>query len=255
MANHRFVDFKGKRVLVSGASSGIGRAICIALSRCGAGLILVGRDRQRLLETAGQLETTDYHIFEQDLSNNREIEPKLKAIIKETGRIYGLCHSAGVVDTRPLNVIRQQNLFHLLDVHLLAGIEMARVVCRRDVMEGKGGALLFVSSIYGRVGIAGQIGYSASKGAVVAAARSMAVELARRNIRVNTLSPGFVKTPMTDEALKLLSEEQRKKIWDSHPLGILTPEDAARAAVFLLAPENKRITGIDLVVDGGYTAQ
>ena len=143
----------------------------------------------------------------------------------------------------------------MMDVHLLAGIELARAACRRDVMEEQGGALLFVSSIYGLVGVSGQIGYSASKGAVAAAVRSMAVELARRNIRVNALSPGLVKTPMTDEALAKLSDVQVRKIMDAHPLGIGTPEDVAKAATFLLAPENRWITGIDLVVDGGYTAQ
>jgi NAD(P)-dependent dehydrogenase (short-subunit alcohol dehydrogenase family) len=83
----------------------------------------------------------------------------------------------------------------------------------------------------------------------------MAIELARRNIRVNTLSPGFVKTPMTEAAMKKLSPEQRKKIEDAHPLGTGAPQDVARAAAFLLAPQNKWITGIDLAIDGGYTAQ
>ena len=122
-------------------------------------------------------------------------------------------------------------------------------------MDQDGGTILFMSSIYSRVGMPGQIGYAGSKGAVVAASRAMAIELARRNIRVNTLSPGFVRTPMTDEALAKLSDSQVKKIEDAHPLGTGSPEDVARAAVFLLAPQNRWITGIDLVIDGGYTAQ
>ena len=143
----------------------------------------------------------------------------------------------------------------MLNVNLIAGIELARAISRRDVMEPDGGSILLMSSIYGRVGMPGQIGYAGSKGAVVAAARAMAIELARRNIRVNTLSPGFVKTPMTEEALAKLSEQQVKKIEDAHPLGTGTTEDVARAAAFLLAPQNRWITGVDLVIDGGYTAQ
>jgi len=101
----------------------------------------------------------------------------------------------------------------------------------------------------------GQIAYSASKGAVNSAVRTMAVELARRQIRVNTLSPGLVRTDMTNEAFKLLTEEQVKKLEQSFPLGVGSSGDVARAAAYLLAPQNRWITGIDLVVDGGYTAR
>jgi NAD(P)-dependent dehydrogenase (short-subunit alcohol dehydrogenase family) len=159
------------------------------------------------------------------------------------------------VETRPLSSYKVEGLSAMLNVNLIAGIELARAISRRDVMEPDGGSILFMSSIYARVGMPGQIGYAGSKGAVVAAARAMAIELARRNIRVNTLSPGFVKTPMTDDALAKLSEQQVKKIEDAHPLGTGTPEDVARAAAFLLAPQNRWITGVDLVIDGGYTAQ
>jgi NAD(P)-dependent dehydrogenase (short-subunit alcohol dehydrogenase family) len=82
----------------------------------------------------------------------------------------------------------------------------------------------------------------------------MAIELARRKIRVNTLSPGLVRTDMTNKSFELLAEEQIRKLEEAFPLGVGTPEDVARAAVFLLSPQNSWITGIDLIVDGGYTA-
>ena len=121
-------------------------------------------------------------------------------------------------------------------------------------MEEKGGSILFISSIYALVGMPGQIGYTASKGAVNSAVRTMAIELARRKIRVNTLSPGLVRTDMTNKAFELLTEEQVKKLEEAFPLGVGSPEEVARAAVFLLAPQNSWITGTDLVIDGGYTA-
>jgi NAD(P)-dependent dehydrogenase (short-subunit alcohol dehydrogenase family) len=142
-----------------------------------------------------------------------------------------------------------------MEVNLTSGIELARAVCRRDIMTDEGGAVLFVSSIYARVGMAGQISYSASKGAITSAARAIAVELARRRIRVNSLSPGLVRTQMTEVALGKLSPSQVKELEDAHPLGTGRPEDVARAAAFLLAPQNPWITGIDLVIDGGYTAR
>ena len=250
-----FLDFEGKKVVVTGASSGIGRAISIALSLHGADLILIGRDRERLEATVASLSTGAHNIINLDLSNHSEIVPAMREAAMNKGRMYGLCHCAGIVETRPLSSYKVEGLSAMLDVNLIAGIELAKAVSRRDVMEPEGGSILLMSSIYGRVGMPGQIGYAGSKGAVVAAARAMAIELARRNIRVNTLSPGFVKTPMTEKAMAKLSEQQVKNIEDAHPLGTGTPEDVARAAAFLLAPQNRWITGIDLVIDGGYTAQ
>jgi len=174
---------------------------------------------------------------------------------KEIGRIYGLCHCAGIVETRPLSSYKIEGLNAMMNINVTAGIELARVICRRDLMEETGGSILFVSSIYGHVGMPGQIVYSASKGAISAAARAMAMELARRNIRVNIISPGLIRTPMVEESFSKLSADQVKKIEESFPLGTGRPEDVAKAACFLLAPQSRWITGIDMVVDGGYTAQ
>ena len=255
MGKTPFLDFEGKKVVVTGASSGIGRAIAIELSRHGAGLILIGRNQKRLDKTASSLDTDDWHIINLDLSNHAEIVLKIREVSKTVGRIYGLCHSAGSVETRPLSSTKVEGLGAMMDVNFIAGMEIAKAVSRRDVMEPDGGSVLFMSSIYGRVGVPGQIGYAGTKGAITSAARAMAIELSRRNIRVNSLSPGFVRTPMTDVAMAKLSEQQIKNIEDAHPLGTGTPEDVARAAAFLLAPQTKWITGVDLVVDGGYTAQ
>ncbi|RJP92387.1 MAG: SDR family oxidoreductase [Desulfobacteraceae bacterium] len=255
MPHPLFVDFQGRKILVSGASSGLGRAICVELSRRGAELILLGRNQDQLKITEDRLESAGHHILCVDLTSHSEIYEKVKDFSRLNGRIYGLCHSAGVVETRPMNAIRVEGLRHMLDINFLAGLELARAVSRRDVMEENGGSILLISSVYGHVGMPGQIGYCGSKGAVISAARAMAIELARRKIRVNTLSPGLVRTTMTDEALSRLSQEQGKKIEEAHPLGIGTPEDVARAATFMLAPQNAWITGSDLVIDGGFIAQ
>src|SRR5262249_23254247 len=108
-------------------------------------------------------------------------------------------------------------------------------------------------SVYAHVGAPGQTGYSASKGAIVAAIRSLALELAPRHLRVNCLSPGLVHTAMTDAAHSRLTAEQWAQIEAMHPLGAGQPEDVARAAAFLMDPRNTWITGTDLIIDGGYT--
>lgn len=249
------IDFMDKVVVVSGASSGIGRAIAVTLGESGARLILVGRDSSRLKEVSDLLKNVDHHILELDLAQSDAIAPALKGSIKKLGPVYGLCHAAGSAETLPLSATRPQHIQQLMDVNLVAGIELARVVSRRDVMEPEGGSILFISSIYGIIGKPGVIGYSASKGAITAAARSMAVELAKRNIRVNVLSPGLVWTEMTREAFSVIANGNVKKIEEDHLLRTGTPDDVARAAAFLLAPQNSWITGADLVIDGGYTVQ
>jgi NAD(P)-dependent dehydrogenase (short-subunit alcohol dehydrogenase family) len=256
MADGRsFLDFDGRWVVVTGASSGLGRAIAVELARHGARPVLVGRDQQRLAQTAAAMGDAEHRVVVLDLVKHDTIAPEIARLRQDTGPLYGLCHAAGVVETRPLAANTVSVIQSQLDVNLLAGLELARAVCRRDVMTPEGGSLLFLSSVYGRVGMPGQIGYCATKGALAAAVRAMAIELARRQIRVNCLSPGLVLTQMTEQALGLLSAEHVEKLKAAHPLGAGQPEDVARAAVFMLAPATRWITGADLAVDGGFTAQ
>ena len=250
-----FLDFDGRWIVVTGASSGLGQATAIELARHGARLILVGRDQDRLAETAAALGSAEHRVLQLDLARHDTIAPEIVRLRQDTGPLYGMCHAAGVVATRPLSANKVDVVQAQLDVNLLAGLEMARVVCRRDVMTADEGSLVFISSVYGLVGMPGQIGYCATKGAVAAAARAMAIELARRRIRVNCISPGLVLTRMTEQALSVLSAEHVEQMKTSYPLGLGQPEDVARAAVFLLAPATRWITGADLAVDGGFTAQ
>ncbi len=247
--------FEGKTIVVSGASSGIGRAIAVHLARQGAGLVLIGRDRARLEDTARQAGAQVFRIVQLDLTEVTTIMPAVKEAVAVLGRLYGLCHAAGTVDTLPLSAIGPDKLQAIMQVNYVAGMELARSVTRRDLLREEGGSVLFISSIYSLIGKPGQIAYSGSKGAVTAGARAMATELARRNIRVNVLSPGMVRTEMAERALAGLSGQQVQALKDMHPLGFGSPDDVAHAAGFLLSPESKWITGANLVVDGGCSAQ
>jgi len=246
--------FSGKTIVVSGASSGIGRAVAIRLAREGAHLILVGRKRAQLEETAEHAAPERCRIVELDLSRHSAIMPTIQAVSAAVGRLYGLCHAAGVVETLPLSGSTPDKLQAMMQVNYLGGMELARAVTRRDVLEEDGGSLLFISGVYAIIGKPGQIAYSGSKGAVTAAARAMAIELARRKIRVNVLSPGMVRTAMTEKAFSRLTAAQVRDLEDAHPLGFGRPEDVAHAAAFLRSPESRWITAADLIVDGGCSA-
>ena len=255
MDSKPFIDFEGQRVIVTGATSGIGEAIALMLDRCNATIILLGRNADKLARIKEKLSSKKHATLLIDLSELESINTMIRKVANEIGPIYGLCHSAGIVETRPLDAFRMATFQSMIDINLTAGIELAKAVCRRDVMPKTGGSVLFISSIYSIVGMPGQIGYCAVKGGAVSAARAMAVEVARRNIRVNTLSPGLVRTPMTDMALAKLPAGHVEQLEQAHPLGTGKPEDVARAAAFLLAPQNTWITGINCIIDGGYTAK
>lgn len=244
--------FEDRWILVSGASSGIGRAIAVALAHRGARLVLIGRRLDRLQETAALCGTPERsEILSLDLAQLDAIGPAVAHLVARMGRLYGLCHCAGVVQTLPLSSLRPDRIRAMFDVNLLAGTELMRALSRREALEERGGAALWMASVYAHVGAPGQVAYSATKGAIVSAVRSMALEFAPRRLRVNSLSPGFVHTEMTQSAK--LNQAQWERILAMHPLGPGQPEDVARAAVFMLDPQNRWLTGSDLVIDGGYT--
>ena len=250
------MTFGDRWIVVSGASSGIGRGIAIQLVAQGARVALLGRDVDRLRETAqlaGPAERT--RVCPLDLGDLNGIAPAVRALAEHTGRLYGLCHAAGLAQTLPLAATRPDRVRALMNINFQAGLELARALVERAVLREDGGSLLWVSSVYAHVGAPGQIAYCATKGAVAAAVRAMALELASRRVRVNCVSPGLVKTAMTASGGSRMTAEQWERIEALHPLGAGSVQDVARAASFLLDPLNAWITGADLVIDGGYSLQ
>lgn len=243
-------SFEGRKILLAGASSGLGIAIAKKLDSMGANLILTGRNLEKLTGLQSSL-NGQHKLLYLDLVDSEKIEAQLP--LNELTDIYGLCYCAGIVETRPIKLMKPMQFLSQMQTNTLAALELTRLLTQKTLMPAEG-SILFISSIYSTVGAPGQSAYCASKGAIAAASRALAIELAPRQIRVNCLAPGFVATDMTLQKAKL-NETQLQAIIQKHPLGAGSEEQIARAAAFLLSPANLWITGTELCVDGGYTAQ
>ena len=250
MANPLSLD--GRTVLVTGASSGIGRATSIQLSRLGANIVLSGRNQDRLEQTASAIET-DTFLAPCDLAECENVPKWMKSVTSECGPLHGLVHSAGVQATKPLQMLKPADVSRILEINVSAALQLCRGFRQRGVAEGSAGIVL-ISSVMGLAGAPAVAAYSASKGAICALSRSLAIELAAQQIRVNCVAPGHVHTEMAETVEASMTEEQFAAIEAMHPLGIGEPVDVANAIAFLLAETGRWITGTTLVVDGGYLA-
>jgi NAD(P)-dependent dehydrogenase (short-subunit alcohol dehydrogenase family) len=251
----KFIDLTDKVIVISGAGSGIGRQVAINCSELGAKLCLLGRTESKLLETKDLLHGSGHLIFSLDLTKYEMIEPVIEEAVCKLGKISGFCHSAGIEYTLPLKSTEIRHYQGLFAINVISAFELSRIISKKVHVSEIGASLVFIASIMGIVGRPGLTGYSASKGALIAGAKSMALELAPKNIRVNCISPGTVMTELIRKMLDNLESEQKEKRLGDFPLGIGKPEDVAGLAAFLLSDRSRWITGTNVVIDGGYTAK
>ncbi|MBN1414278.1 MAG: SDR family oxidoreductase [Bacteroidales bacterium] len=249
-------SLQNKLILITGASSGIGRQCAVACSGMGATLVLFGRNSERLNETLNLTGNPGNHmVVSVDLMEYDTVKDAVKNIVIQKGRVDGLINCAGISTTLPLNAVSPDKMEHFFRTNVIGGINLTNQVVRISNFSEIGGSVVFISSVMGVAGENGKSLYSMTKGALIAAVRSMAIELAKRNIRVNAISPGVVETPMSKNAIYSRDEESLNRITSLHPLGLGQPEDVANAAVYLLSDASKWITGTNLIVDGGYLAR
>jgi 3-oxoacyl-[acyl-carrier protein] reductase len=247
-------DMSERTILVTGASSGIGRETSLLLSKLNARVILVARNQSKIQETLDCMENSGHVAAPFDLSNYERIPQWLRGITDLHGQIDGLVHSAGVQITAPLNTIEASIVEDLWKINVSASLWLAKGFRQRKV-NNSGGSLVFLSSAAALKGGAALSAYSASKGAIIALTRALAVELSRDKIRVNSIAPGLVKTEMYNSFAMQVPAEHLAKMESEYLLGFGEAIDPAMAAVFLLSSASRWITGTTLVVDGGLTAQ
>lgn len=250
------IDLGGRAVLVTGASSGIGRACAVICSRLGARLALLGRDAGRLAQTLAQCERPQEHaVAALDLADHGQFDGLAARLTEKLGPFGGIVHSAGISTTAPLSALKPEHFERFFCINVSSAFLLTQALTRRSCFDPRGGSVVFISSVMGLVGERGKTLYSLTKGALAGGVRSLALELAPRRIRVNSVSPGVVATPMSEGAAYTQTAEGRERIEGLHPLGLGGPEDVAQACAFLLSDAARWVTGSNLVVDGGYSAR
>src|SRR3989338_9125426 len=238
------MKLKDKVALVTGSAQGIGKTIAAALAKEGAKVIISDVNLELAQQTAKELNTKAYKL---NVADNVETESVIKAVAAEFGKIDILVNNAGITKDNLLIRMKKEEWDAVLGVNLTGVFNCTKAISSL-MMKQRSGKIINIASIVGQMGNFGQANYAASKGGVIGFTKTVAKELASRNVTANAIAPGFIQTAMTDK----LSEEVKKKMLELIPLGKLgTPEDVASAVVFLAGPEADYITGQVIAVNGG----
>ncbi len=248
------MDLTGRRILVTGASSGIGREAAVLLAKLGAVVTAVGRDTERLSRTVDSLEGSGHECAVFDLEQLEQIPTWMKGLAAHHGPFAGLVHCAGLHSAMPISLMRAATLETLMRVNVYSAAMLVRGFRQKQCRAPNDASIVLLSSVAGLAGEPGISAYSASKAALLGLTRALAIELAPERIRVNAITPGFVETEMGAKLRESLTDEQFNGIRAKHPLGIGHPSDVADGIAFLLADTGRWITGTTLIIDGGYTA-
>ena len=241
-------SLENKTILVTGASSGIGRAIAIECSKMGATVIISARNETRLQETLSLMNGNNHSMIVADLSKQSD----LAHLIEKTPALDGLVNCAGFTKTVPFQFVNAENLNEVMSVNFTAPTIMSAQLVKNKKLTKKS-SIVFISSISGVLCAAvGNSIYSASKGAIQGMVKNMALDLAPKGIRVNSVNPGMIETPIFDAGT--ITPEQLEEDKKRYPLKRYgKPEEVAYSVVYLLSDASQWVTGSSLIIDGGYT--
>lgn len=241
-------SLNGKTILVTGASSGIGKAIAIDCSKMGASMIITGRNLSRLSETLSLLSGKGHRQVAADLTNNQD----LQRLLSEIELLDGIVHSAGMTNPIPFQFVSREKLEEIFSINFMTPTLLTQMLLRQNHIN-KGASVVFISSISGVYcsSFASSM-YSATKGAINGIVKGMALDLANRYIRVNSICPGMIDTNIFGDGR--ISKEQLQNDLKRYPLKRYgKPEEVAYAAIYLLSNASEWITGTNMLIDGGFT--
>jgi NAD(P)-dependent dehydrogenase (short-subunit alcohol dehydrogenase family) len=239
---------KGKTVYVSGASSGIGKAIAIQCSRMGAIMCITGRNEERLTGTFSKLEGGGHIQIVADL----QTDDAIKAVVDIMPSLDGIVHCAGIAKPIPFQFSGKEVINEVMGINFYSPAILSQQLLKNKKIN-KGASIVFISSVSGVScsSVGGSV-YSASKGAINGLVKGMALDLAPKSIRVNTVTPGMIETNIFSAGT--ITKEQLKEDMNKYPLKRYgRPEEVAYAVIYLLSDASNWITGSNLLIDGGYT--
>ena len=242
-------SLEGKTILVTGASSGIGRGICIDCSKMGATVHLMARNEERLNETFSQMEGKGHIIHKADLCSTEDINN----LVDSLPMIDGVVLCAGIIKTMPVKNINEDAMFEIFNANIMGDIKLCSRLLKKKKLS-HGGSVVFISSVSTFNVKVGNSLYSATKGAVNSFAKAMALEVSKQQMRVNCIQPGFVPSSILSSGV--IEEDAFLKFYaERHPLGFGTPSDIANGCIYLLSDASRWVTGSIFTIDGGYTLQ
>lgn len=247
-------SLEGKTILVTGASSGIGRQCAIDCSKMGARVVLVARNEERLKEVMTLMNGQEHLSISFDLNETEKIEVLVKSIISHVGKLDGFIHAAGIQVSKPVKILSVEDYETVYRTNVLSCFEIIHQLSSIKNMNN-GSSIVMISSITSIIGRATVSAYAASKGALISACKSMAIEFAKKQIRINCVSPGTILTPLMQELLEKLDDDAKAKRVDGFLLGLGKPNDISNACIFLLSDASRWVTGQNLIIDGGYTVK
>jgi len=243
-----FLGLEGKTLLITGATSGIGKATCEEAVNCGARIIAIGRNTEQLAQLKVQY-SNQVQILRLNLLEANYLDKIASAILKE--EVHGFLHAAGISPTMPINREKRDTWDQAMRLNVYTGVEIAQLLVKtkRSCLS----SIVYVSSVMADLAEKAKGTYSMSKAALNAVARNQALEYARFKVRVNTIAPGVVNTPLSQDSVYRKTEEGMNQVLAKHPLGLGEPDDVAKTALFLLSDAAGWITGSTLTIDGGYS--
>lgn len=248
--NYNPFSLEGKTVLVTGASSGIGKATAVECSRLGAKVVVSGRNEERLMQTLSELDGDGHIAIIADLATDEGID----RVVNQSPQLDGLVNNAGSTLMLPTQFITREKLMSVLEVNTIAPILLTQKLLKAKKV-GKEASIVFTDSISGvEIASPGNVLYSTSKSAINGFVKNAALDLAPKNIRVNAVCPGMIATHILDD--KSVTTEDMEADMKKYPLKRYgKPEEVAYAIIYLLSDASSFTTGASIVIDGGFTLQ